>query len=31
MKNEFNNLYQRAVEAKKLINGFTRYLRKAAR
>lgn len=31
MKNEFNNLYQRAVEAKKLINGFIRYLRKAAR
>lgn len=31
MKNEFGNLYQQAVETKKLINGFIRYLRKAAR
>ncbi len=31
MKNEFDNLYQQAVETKKLINGFIRYLRKAAR
>ena len=31
MKNEFENLYQQAVETKKLINGFIRYLRKAAR
>jgi len=31
MKNEFDGLYQQAVETKKLINGFIRYLRKAAR
>ena len=31
MQNEFENLYQQAVETKKLINGFIRYLRKAAR
>ena len=31
MKDEFDNLYQRAVETKRLINGFIRYLRKAAR
>jgi four helix bundle protein len=31
MKNEFDNLYQQAVETKKLINGFIRYLRKASR
>jgi four helix bundle protein len=32
MKDEFeNDLYQQAVETKKLINGFIRYLRKAAR
>ena len=31
MKNEFDNLYQQTVETNKLINGFIRYLRKAAR
>ena len=31
MKDEFDDLYQQAVETKKLINGFIRYLRKAAR
>ena len=31
MKDEFDNLYQRAVETKRLINGFIRYLRKAAK
>ena len=30
VKDEFDDLYQRAVETKKLINGFIRYLRKAA-
>ena len=31
MKDEFDDLYQQAVETKKLINGFIRYLRKASR
>jgi len=31
MKDEFDNMYQQAVETKKLINGFIRYLRKATR
>jgi len=31
MKDDFDDLYQQAVETKKLINGFIRYLRKAAR
>jgi four helix bundle protein len=31
MKDEFEDLYQQAIETKKLINGFIRYLRKAAR
>ena len=31
MKDRFEDLYQQAVETKKLINGFIRYLRKAPR
>lgn len=31
VKDEFANLYQQAVETKKLINGFIRYLKEAKR